>query len=547
MLLRMNRLLVPTLLVALLVVTGCGGSDNAELSLFSDSRLSGDESVPPPGAPGSPGERTVVAAQSAPASAATPTPAPRAPRAGAAYATAAPAPDTFVRVREEAEAAIEVASEPQAQLVSQERIIVRTAEATIVVTDLQGSVDQITEMAEELGGWVVSTRRSAMHRGFISFRVPAAALDEATARLREMAVEVREEISDSQDVTDEYVDLRARLDSQEATEEALFRLLERAETVEAALKVRQTLAEIQQEVESLKGRIKLLEETSAFSLVSVSLELRPVDMEVDEIEDKTSGVDQAVRFRAFFKPPEGIEEFRYTWDFGDGEGVRGNQTAPTETEGTRVTATVTHRYHDDEDSPFIVQFRIDGSGEAGAAEGETTFMVNVTRIPNIVVFAGESVTVEEGEEVEFSGSFTRPPGLKELEYQWDFGDGSEPATGPLGPGVTTVTAAHVYENPRPFTYQVTLTITAESETGTVEGSSSLDVWVKETPGWIFSGWSYGNQGKTAVRALTAIGQGALISLMWAAILSPAWVVVGVGGYWLMRRFKARRRSTSTDR
>ena len=135
-----------------------------------------------------------------------------------------------------------------------------------------------------------------------------------------MAVEVKEEMSNSQDVTDEYVDLRARLDSQEATEEALFRLLERAETVEAALKVRQTLAEVQQEVESLKGRIKLLEETSAFSLVSVNLELKPVDMEVDEIEDKTTGVDEAVRFRAFFKPPEGIEAFTYSWDFGDGEG-----------------------------------------------------------------------------------------------------------------------------------------------------------------------------------------------------------------------------------
>ena len=178
-----------------------------------------------------------------------------------------------------------------------------------------------------------------------------------------MAVEVKAEVSDSRDVTDEYFDLRARLDNQEATEEALLKLLGRAETVEAALKVQQTLTGVQEEVERLQGKIKLLEETSAFSLVSVNLELEPVDMAVEEIADKTTGVGERVRFRAFFKPPEGIEDFSYTWDFGDGESIRGHQTAPTEKEDTRVAATVTHRYRDEEDSPYIVQFEIQGSGE----------------------------------------------------------------------------------------------------------------------------------------------------------------------------------------
>ena len=443
-----------------------------------------------------------------------------------------------------APADIEASSETHAQLVNQERIIVRTVEATFVVTDVQGSMDRITALARELGGWVVSTNRFEKHRGFISFRVPAEALDKATARLREMAVEVKAEVSDSRDVTDEYFDLRARLDNQEATEEALLKLLGRAETVEAALKVQQTLTGVQEEVERLQGKIKLLEETSAFSLVSVNLELEPVDMAVEEIADKTTGVGERVRFRAFFKPPEGIEDFSYTWDFGDGESIRGHQTAPTEKEDTRVAATVTHRYRDEEDSPYIVQFEIQGSGEAGAAESDTTLMVEVTRIPDIVVFAGESIAVDEGEKVEFSGSFTRPPGLNEVEYRWDFGDGSEPATGMLGVEITTAVATHVYEHHRPFSYQATLTITAESEAGTVEDSSSLDVRVREMPGWVITGLSFSDQGKTAVRTLSAVGQGVLIGVIWVAILSPAWLVVGGGGYWLIRRYKGRRRSTS---
>ena len=547
MLLRISRFPIPIMLVALLAVTACGGSDE---STGMDLLRSSDEFAGHPGAPGMPGAPGVPGAPAAPAAAATPAPrevvlenamgAMAAPGA----ARAAPVP-RLVRVSEQAAAAdIEASSETHAQLVNQERIIVRTVEATIVVTEVQGSMDRITALARELGGWVVSTNRFEKHRGFISFRVPAEALDKATARLREMAVEVKAEVSDSRDVTDEYFDLRARLDNQKATEEALLKLLGRAETVEAALKVQQTLTGVQEEVERLQGKIKLLEETSAFSLVSVNLELEPVDMAVEEIADKTTGVGERVRFRAFFKPPEGIEDFSYTWDFGDGESIRGHQTAPTEEEDTRVTATVTHRYRDEEDSPYIVQFEIQGSGEAGAAEGDTTLMAKVTRIPDIVVFAGESIAVDEGEEVEFSGSFTRPPGLNEVEYRWDFGDGSEPATGMLGVGITTAVATHVYEHHRPFSYQATLTITAESEAGTVEDSSSLAVRVREVPGWVITGLSFGDQGKTAVRTLSAVGQGALIGVIWVAILSPAWLVVGGGGYWLIRRYKGRRRSTS---
>ena len=542
-----DRLLVPIMLVALLAVTACGGSDD---STGWDLLRSSDESAGHPGAQGVPGASGVPGAPAAPA--ATAAPAPReavvekamAVLAAPAAAPAAPAP-RLARVSEQAAAAdIAASSKTLTRLVNLERIIVRTVEATIVVTDVQGSMDLITAMARELGGWVVSTNRFEKHRGFISFRVPAEALDKATARLREMAVEVKAEVSDSRDVTDEYFDLRARLDNQKATEEALLKLLGRAETVEAALKVQQTLTGVQEEVERLQGKIKLLEETSAFSLVSVNLELEPVDMAVEEIADKTTGVGERVRFRAFFKPPEGIEDFSYTWDFGDGESIRGHQTAPTEKEDTRVTATVTHRYRDEEDSPFIVQFEIQGSGEAGAAEGDTTLMAKVTRIPDIVVFAGESIAVDEGEEVEFSGSFTRPPGLNEVKYRWDFGDGSEPATGMLGVGITTAVATHVYEHHRPFSYQATLTITAESEAGTVEDSSSLAVRVREVPGWVITGLSFGDQGKTAVRTLSAVGQGALIGVIWVAILSPAWLVVGGGGYWLIRRYKGRRRSTS---
>ena len=244
----------------------------------------------------------------------------------------------------------------QGTLVAQRRIIVRTVEMALEVPDVAESVDAVGDMADELGGWVVSSDRSRRHRGSISVRVPAERLDQAIERLRGMASEVNVEVSTSRDVTDEYIDTTARLTNLKATESALIALLEKAGEVDDLLKVQQELTRVQEQIEQLQGRIKFLEQTSAYSLINVTLELEAVEMPVDAGPGKTLSVGQVARFRASFSPPEGIEEFQYKWDFGDGsDPVFGARTAPALERGTRFTATVNHVYSDDRDSPFIAE------------------------------------------------------------------------------------------------------------------------------------------------------------------------------------------------
>jgi hypothetical protein len=430
-----------------------------------------------------------------------------------------------------------------ATLVTQKRIIVRTVQMTLTVADVSASVDGVAELAQEMDGWVVSSERSEKQRGFISIRVPADRLDEAIQRLRNIAVEVESEVSSSEDVTDEYVDTQARLNNQKATEAALLKLLERAEKVEEALKVQQSLTQVQEQIERHEGRIKFLEQTSAFSLISVVLRLEPAEMTVDAGADVTAGVGNPIRFRAFFKPPDEFDRYVFTWDFGDGSRpVTSDRTAPTGDEGTRVTATVTHAYGDERDSPFFAEVKITGTGEAGVVEGEDLVVATVTKIPNIEVFAGRSVTVEQGREVEFAGSFTRPEGVTGVTFKWDFGDGSAPATGDVAEGATNAVATHVYPDHRPFPFSATLTITAESDAGTVEGSNSASVQVTESEGWVIAGWSLADQGKTAVRALSAVGQAAVTGLLWLGIFSPVLVVAAAVVVVARRRVRIRRRT-----
>ena len=501
-----------------------------------------------PGAPGFPGSPVAPAQPAAPASA---------PTAVPAAASERVVLEKLVLKEVEAEAMSEDApqvgvgefSEERAALVAQNRIIVRTVQLALEVNDVAASIEEISQSVQQDGGWVVSTDRGSKHFGFISVRVPASKLDDTLKWMRLVGVDVLSEASTSTDVTDEYYDLRSRVTSLQATEEALIKLLDRAEDVEDALEVQRELARLQVEIESHLGRIKLLEETAAFSLVNISLHLAPQEMRVDAGEDRTFSVDERAMFRATFYPPEGIDDFRFTWDFGDGSAVENGSSSAPRPDGGRITATISHRYRSDEESPFIVEVKMTGSGDAGVVEGSDTFIATVTELPAISVFAGEYLFVEEGEEVEFSGSFTRPKGLSNYRYTWEFSDGSEALTGAPEEGATTVTAIHVYENHRPEPFYATLTVSAESEAGSVEGTATIEVFVQETEGFVITGWSAGDNLKDAVRALSGVAQVTGTAIIWIATFSPVWIVLAivvVAFIWFRRRLldSSRRRAPS---
>ncbi len=546
MLSTMKRLQVFFLLMPVAAMLACGYSGNDD----SDESLMG--SVAPASAPApfpmDASEEGFALDDSAVAPKVAQAPAASAPPVLLQQSTATEgSSDPSLTVDETADASGDSLSSPEvATLVQQQRIIVRTVDMNIVVNDVADSVDSIGGIAVDMGGWLVSSSRPEGHRGFVSIRVPADRLGEAISRLRGMAQEIKSEITSSRDVTDEYYDIQARLTNLQATEGALIKLFDRAEEVEDALSIQQSLSGVREDIERLEGRIRLLEQTAAYSLINVNLELVKGEMIIDGGADKNAAVGESVRFRATFTPPPDIDHFTFTWDFGDGSHpVSSNRTAPTENESIRVTATITHVYSDERDSPYIAQIKISGFGETGEFEGEDTVIVTVSRAPVIEVFAGERFSIEAGDTVQFGGSFTRPSEIRDVEYIWDFGDGTEPEIGSAAEGVTSVTASHVYPNHRPYPYEARLTVTAQSDVGSVEASSVVHVFVSEPLGWTVGGWDLEEQARGAVRSLSAVGIGVTTFGIWFVIFSPVWVVLIVAVV-LARRRMARSRKPSDD-
>ena len=474
-------------------------------------------------------EAAMPAATAAPATLA-PTMAPAAAptMAPTAAPTAAPAP-----AADESSEALKVQASPQVQT----RVIIHTANVSLVVGDVAQSVDWIAGLAHALGGWVVSSDRTSMHNGAISIRIPAASLEDALSQLEGIAVEVESRTVTSQDVTDQYVDYQSRLVSMKATEQRLLSFLERAGDIEDALGVHKELADLQVQIEEIQGRINFLEQTSAFSLIDVSLKLTPQTLQVDAGADFGVEIGKTARFRASFFPPEGIDEYQFTWDFGDGNSTGGNGTI-LRPDGRRVTATVNHMYRDDTDSPYIARIDLRGFGESGVAEGSDALEVTVSEVPAIEVFAGEGRTVKEGEEVEYTASFLRPAELWDYKYRWNFGDGSPTVTGTPEEGGTRLSVLHTYTDYRPQGYEVQVSVNAMSEGGEVTGSGSFWVEVTESKGLIVGGWEIGETTKDAVRALSAVVRVVVMILIWLAIFSPVIAIVA-GVVYLIKRIDRR--------
>jgi len=158
---------------------------------------------------------------------------------------------------------------------AEDRMIIHTGDISLVVEDVVNAQDEIAQLAKNLGGYVVSSYLSGREedrRGNISIRVPDEKLELALAALRSLAVRVTSEHISSQDITEEYIDLDARLKNAQATEAQYLALLDKAQDVEDIMKIYESLSRVRGEIEQIKGRMQYLERASDMSLLSVSLE-----------------------------------------------------------------------------------------------------------------------------------------------------------------------------------------------------------------------------------------------------------------------------------
>lgn len=162
---------------------------------------------------------------------------------------------------------------------SRDRMVIKNADLSVVVKEPEDAMAAISKMAEEMGGFVVSSNLyqsytangAPVPEASLVIRVPAEKLQDAMDKIKADAVEVQSENVNGQDVTSAYVDLESQLKNLEAAEKQLTEIMSKAQTTEDVMSVYNQLISVRGQIESIKGQMKYYEESAALSSISVRL------------------------------------------------------------------------------------------------------------------------------------------------------------------------------------------------------------------------------------------------------------------------------------
>lgn len=159
------------------------------------------------------------------------------------------------------------------------RKVIKNAEMHLEASDPDTLQKVIVGIAESNSGFVLSTEQSMsdVSTGVrdsisITIRVPATRFSVAIDSIRQSAERFLVESMKGDDVTEEFVDVQARLRAKRALEEQFMSILEQAETVEDALSVQNHLASVRTDIEKIEGRLRYLENQSEFSTIRIHIQ-----------------------------------------------------------------------------------------------------------------------------------------------------------------------------------------------------------------------------------------------------------------------------------
>ena len=154
----------------------------------------------------------------------------------------------------------------QKEITAEQRVVVYTAGFRIVVQSIDDALKSMEQIASEAGGYVQKIESNT-----VTIRVPAAKYSAALERVAGLG-QVADRQVRAEDVTEEFVDLEARLNNARNVRKRLEALLEKAEDVKAALAVETEIGRVSEEIERLQARLELLKHRVAYSTISAQFE-----------------------------------------------------------------------------------------------------------------------------------------------------------------------------------------------------------------------------------------------------------------------------------
>jgi hypothetical protein len=155
------------------------------------------------------------------------------------------------------------------------RMIIKTGTMGIEVEKYDDAALKVNEIAKKYGGYVSNTtssqNSSGKKQGTLTLKVPADKYEALVAETGMLGKVMSQNIN-ANDVTEQYVDLEARLKTQKELEQRLIKLLaEKTARLTDVVEVEQKLASVRQVIESIDGKMRYMRNQSEMSTLTLSL------------------------------------------------------------------------------------------------------------------------------------------------------------------------------------------------------------------------------------------------------------------------------------
>ena len=163
---------------------------------------------------------------------------------------------------------------PVPQAFDPTRSVILTANIAMKASDPWATAEKAQAVALDLGGDVIGLNESGGKEDRVAnltLRVPSQQFTEALRRLRALEADVTSSTVSGQDVSDQFVDLKARLAAKQAEEQRYNALLARATTIDEILKVDSALGSVRTQIEQLQGQVNSISTRTQFSTITVSI------------------------------------------------------------------------------------------------------------------------------------------------------------------------------------------------------------------------------------------------------------------------------------
>ncbi|MFC1741201.1 DUF4349 domain-containing protein [Nanoarchaeota archaeon] len=157
--------------------------------------------------------------------------------------------------------------------VDTETQIIRTGNIRLEVDDFFIASQKVEMFAKKYSGFVSSSHGSSYKNqksGSVTIRVPEIHFDAVLAELSLLG-EIRSKNINGQDVTEQYIDLQARVNNSQVQEKRLLEMYENASNVNQMMQVERELSRVRENVERMEGQLRYLKNRVAMSSVTVSL------------------------------------------------------------------------------------------------------------------------------------------------------------------------------------------------------------------------------------------------------------------------------------